>query len=496
MKRLQRHFDSRLNQWEFARHLWTKFVGVSDEYKMLRDKWIFLCDDLSPALPDLRVATDSPYSTFDVLDQQVENIDKRFRDVFGFRRDRPDKLSDFKEGKYEEYETLEHRISDLSAYLGLMKLAFYQRTVSVEIPHITSGYPHSPERTIGNEQIYVAADKVAESYVRCLNYSEDPEMPKWDGFITYIPPVTDELSLGAFCDMTEYGLARLFLSERHKPTISTYLILAHEVGHIPVHGSGRRRMREEYGRLARTIRSKAIEERNKIDQGCIAEPQHCLYFLGEEDSQGLSPVREEIWLSTFDQIFADVFGLLIGGPTTSETLLNETVFSSHEQIGLANVEREVLLRQWAIAQYLKRAKISPERFALMVERLQNLIDKLAEEEEEHAPCLDCLKRLGQFIGKSIFEKERKEKTTFSKFIKKDYLFKMTSREEKNVINALVQRSTCAHVDPRKILHCYFLASQEAAVFEPEIGEHPSFASTLHSLAYNTFAKSEKARQSM
>ena len=46
-----------------------------------------------------------------------------------------------------------------------------------------SGAPLSPEKTIGNEAIYVAADNAAKRYKKCLYV---PNEFAWDGYVSFL----------------------------------------------------------------------------------------------------------------------------------------------------------------------------------------------------------------------------------------------------------------------------------------------------------------------
>lgn len=479
---MMQEFDSRLNLWELTRHLWTDYVGASDEYRMLKAKWLYLVDELYPALPNLKGTENETELTFDVLDRQIVEINLEFLEYFNLNREEPDDVDKFKMGTIEQYSNLERRVSDIAVYVGLMKLAFYQRTVSVEIPHVTAGYPHSPERTVGNELIYVAADKVANVYTNCLDRSRHPNLPKWDGFVTYVPPITEELSLGAFCDITPYGLVRLFLSERHKPDVSPYLLLAHEIGHIPVIGlKPRRLMRTRYERLAESIVNEihCLKNIKGRDRDC-SHTQKCEFYPCE----ATRPENLSVWKGTLMQVFADIFAILIGGPTPIEVLLNETLISFQKREVPEYVRNGILIRLWNAVQYMSGSYLMQDRSRIVERRLNEVTTQYIEEKDFPFPCFDCLEQIGRRIGKSIKDSERKNTSEFKSFIRKGKTFSISQSEEREIMDILLANQICTNEDPRKILHCYFLASLEAEVFKARGEGRVSFASILHSLAYS------------
>ena len=164
MEQIDKNFEG---LWRTARTLWIKYCGVSDEYKMLRDRWLYLHgENKLMVLPYLRRKNDNEeQDTFDLLDDYIKILQNKF-DSIGFKRSELENFSNFKD-KVEDLNTdelinrlwlIEEYFYDLSNFVGLLKSAFFQRTISAEIQHVVSGIPHSPERTIGNELFYLAAD--------------------------------------------------------------------------------------------------------------------------------------------------------------------------------------------------------------------------------------------------------------------------------------------------------------------------------------------------
>ncbi|MCD6492559.1 MAG: hypothetical protein J7K36_01965 [Archaeoglobaceae archaeon] len=223
--------------WTSARSLWVKFCGIADEYKMLRDRWLYLhSENKLPVLPYLRKTNlDEDEKTFDLLDKHVEKLEKLFGEL-GFERSKMESYNDFKQKTsgvdrvdiIDKLRLVEDYVYDLANFVGLLKFAFFQRTVSSEIPHVASGIPHSPERTIGNELFYLAADNVARRYYECLNIPYG----KWDGFITFTPPITEGSFYGGFYKPSDYiELFHISMSEEAKYFVGSYFTLAHEFGH-------------------------------------------------------------------------------------------------------------------------------------------------------------------------------------------------------------------------------------------------------------------------
>ena len=225
--------------WTSARSLWVKFCGIADEYKMLRDRWLYLYSkNKLPVLPYLRAKNpDEEEQTFDLLDNHVKELETKFGEL-GFERNKMESYNDFRQETsrtdrvdiVDKLKLIEDYVYDLANFVGLLKFAFFQRTVSSEIPHVASGMPHSPERTIGNELFYLAADNVARRYYECLNIPYG----KWDGFITFTPPI-EEYFYGAFYRPSPcLELFHISMSEEAKYFVGSYLALAHEFGHAVI----------------------------------------------------------------------------------------------------------------------------------------------------------------------------------------------------------------------------------------------------------------------
>ena len=106
------------------------------------------------------------------------------------------------------------RLFEICHYHGILKTTFYMRTVSSEIPHVVSGIPLSPEKTMGNEAVYVAADIVARRYRECLYV---PEEFSWDPYVSFLYPATCTGFYGAFCSPERHlRLYHISISEEGK----------------------------------------------------------------------------------------------------------------------------------------------------------------------------------------------------------------------------------------------------------------------------------------
>lgn len=119
--------------WRTARTLWIKYCGISDEYKMLRDRWLYLhSENKLMVLPYLKRKTENEEKkTFDFLTDHSEKLEGMFGEI-GFKRSKMENFSDFKD-KVEDLNTdelinrltlIEEYFYDLSNFVGLLKSAF------------------------------------------------------------------------------------------------------------------------------------------------------------------------------------------------------------------------------------------------------------------------------------------------------------------------------------------------------------------------------------
>ncbi len=311
--------ESEENVWEALRALWIKYCGVADEYKMLRDRWLYLHREESlNLLPNLRNSNDL---TFDLLNKHVKRLDSIFEKKFFLQRTSIESFDKskrkIKKASLQDYSELKYYFFDLSAYVGLLKLAFFQRTVSSEISHVASGVPHSPERTIGNELFYLAADKVAERFYKCLNLPE--KYGKWDGFITFAPPITEKgFSGGFFRPSKSLKLFHISLSEEQKYFVGEYLILAHEFGHAAIFN-----LKERDGLTFDVLRSysmnRSIENlKDNLSAECDKCPNNPRRMCKKMD-------KVIIERDPFEEYFADIIALKISGPHIINAILNEII---------------------------------------------------------------------------------------------------------------------------------------------------------------------------
>lgn len=219
------------NVWKDAHSLWIRYCGVSDELKALKSRWSFI--SRSPY---------SPLPTVDVLFSRLTDFDvflaRKFREI-GLSRNMLETKTRFAQeaGNLKDHEleatisSLREMFAELQEYLGSLKTAFFQRTSSVEIPYLV-GLPHSPQKTMGDEILHLVADKVAGSYLDCLEWSSGLV---WDEVISYVYPSATGPIGASLRILPHVKTFHLSMSEDGKYFPGALLFLAHETSHVPLY---------------------------------------------------------------------------------------------------------------------------------------------------------------------------------------------------------------------------------------------------------------------
>ncbi|MGC1121513.1 MAG: hypothetical protein WBA22_10510 [Candidatus Methanofastidiosia archaeon] len=490
--------------WDSVRSHWFKFCGISDEYSMLRNKWMYFFDEFYPVFPDMG-------ETFDNLAKKCKYLEELFGD-FGFKREKPEEKENMMNGDLEKLTEIEDVLFDLSKYIALLKLAFFQRTVSVEIPHTSIDLPHNAEREIGNELIFVAADKIANAYEKCLR------IPywNWDHIITFLPHYESSFFFGAVIQfMPELGAFHISMSEEQKYFIGTYLHLAHELGHAAAWKPS------TLSSLTRepTVWYKAFSEfcvnhmtEDLQDFITLECARHCPVGINEES-------LHTILASTFEQFICDLVAYKIGGRNTFFALLDDIGFYLN-----FNLLMQGIIRCIGVMIYERECKKDIDHLISLNERIEGIFSEIEGKEYTCIPncgkkhifgekCRKCWKRIGTLFGKTVREfeimlVERADKRLLRKFfedssfsqrkriidslknkedssillsrlIEEGMEFKVEEQDEDEIKEKLVSGVLCPEDDPRLILHCYYEAFKET-----KADRRPSYAATIHSLAFN------------
>jgi len=493
--------NEKMSLWEATRTLWTKYCGIANEYKMLRDRWLYLHDRESlPALPYLKG------TTFAALDELVISLSRRFNEL-GFRDDKIEDFRIFDSRLFRNAEDLAHwsavfneikeRFLDLATYEGLLKLAFFQRTVSSEISHVASGVPHSPERTIGNELFYVAADRVAQRYGECLNLGRS----SWDGVITFASPKEGPGFYGAFFRSSKYlRCFHVSMSEEQKYFVGSYLVLAHEFGHAAIHAN----LSSSWA-IANNVIGKSIIPHLTL----LSEFRKDLEFPQEQFFKSIqvcekcpnyltpSTFGEKLpaHLGYFNEFLADLVSLQIGGLNTAEVFFDEIFrLSKVENERIKSPNLEAILRLSGILSYLNQIASKRWDKQRLEIRLKSLV-KLDQEalnfllgdtfdKKMCRMCANCVLKMGELWGSELARlnqvvQDVSGRSIFRLFVKENMFFRIDKRTEKRIVDSLLSGTPCPQEDPRYILHAYHEAYKQSGG-----KKRPNYAATIHSLAFN------------
>jgi len=513
--------------WEAARALWMKYCGVADEYKMLRDRWLYLHDKTSiSTLPYIK-------TTFNKLDRLVDSLNSSFKNL-GFKKDRLENKSHTIEKlvTVEDYELanaiykdIKAKFFDLATYVGLLKLAFFQRNVSSEISHVISGLPQSPERTIGNELFYLAADNLAKSYYKCLKFKNI----KWDGFITFAPPKEALDFYGAFFRPSKFlPLFHVSMSEEQKYFVGSYLAIAHEFGHAILHENNT----VFYNLRDIVWRNFYHKYKDAISSFRDELPIRGLQLISIhkcEDCNIYPNMFDIRWFELFGELFhdflSDVIAVHIGGINTIEAYFNEIfLVSAYQTREYKNkiipyiARMTAIIRLSGIISYLQQAGYDDRYIKSLMDKLNNFIEigeeildliynitkrrrvKLDWEEWTvlSTVCINCLLEIGKLWGEIIakYDQQARRETgssIFSYFIKDAGFFNINSDLEEKIVNSLLdgrlnldQDDNILNVDPRYIVHSYFKAYKESTG-----KQRPNYAMTIFSLAFNRYIQKIK-----
>jgi hypothetical protein len=431
--------------------------------------------------------------TFNRIDRLIETIGEDFRPMLS--RESNDTISNFDEDRAErKLNVVQSKFYSLVHYLGILKFVFFQRTVSYGLRDVVSGLPLSPERTMGNEAIYLAADNLAKRYFDSVN--PDPDL-NWDGTVSFFYPVQEDYFFGGLSWPDKHlKQAHIVLSEENKHFLGSLLVLAHEIAHTThVNIDDQESFYPKWFDSAwRKVAGAQIYNFEKKVADLANECPDCYVSL---------------WLSTFmqpdfnAQIFrediADLVAFLIGGPTT-------TLVACDLALSRARKERYFPYRLSFLLGYSKQKNL-PE-FKQYEMELRSEIMKITTGwgkclSINYPECTDCknpekcyqlMLNIGMFGGDtfarveaSILEDLRDDKQTHhvlnenAKSIVEGLVkekFEISDNDERRIIDRLGKMELCTEEDPKHIIHCYYRAFRQG---------HPlDFATVLCSLAYNTY----------
>jgi hypothetical protein len=468
--------------------MWIKYCGVCDEYKILKSKWNYFCCDELSSLPPFG-------STFRRVDGLIRQVDRFFAPFY--ERTKPDSTENFDpETALQRIRDLQNRFVELSNYVGILKFIFFQRTVSIEIPHNVSDVPTSPERTMGNEMLYMAADKIATRYRNCLN--RDPNL-EWDGAISFIYPIQHATFYGGYCRPSSFlKHFHISISEEGKHFLGSYLILAHEMAHASHHkwdgDSTPPRFRspiwfrliwDRIFTVQKPFFGERLEELEERCSSCEFFGNLCSHLLDADDNSFM-----------FSQYFADLLAFMIGGPATfyslTDMFLNSAAKFRYDPLRAAFLQGFFSEINDSSTASLFEREISWERsnWKSHVGSIRPIISCIENEADPSRLCFEFFEKIGFNAGRIFADCDKglvnvpmieipasppfpTGVDSITSLIVRDR-FRISEEEEARIKENLTRQIACVDEDPRKILHCYYMLHRS--------GNTPEYATTLSSLA--------------
>lgn len=472
--------------WKDYYHYYIKFCGVTDEFLIIKQRWTFLKEFTWSLKPN-------PY-IINAAETLISTLGNLFS-LLGFKRNKLENKKDFVlsaneiglECTHLNLLLIKKLYVELSGLLGYLKEAFYQRIASLEAPSTISGLPESPERTLGNELILLAADNLTERYLECVRFA----FPwKWDGVISFLYP-----QMGPFGGFTALiPSAKTFhisLTEDGKYFIGDFLTLAHEVGHAVIFPPPT----TEFPPIVETpfwfqlickrtypiVLQKLYELKNLyFETECMNCPN--FYRIRTQIKEG--------WADCLNECLADLIGLKIAGISSLHHLIDyvldiETFLrltfalgfdSNNDRLSNGVIEAERRLQQ------MFKRECSHKCVGLLLNFGKRLGERFARLNVELPESIDDYQKTLQLPSITSINSSYEPAPILSHFIQDE--FQITPNDEETIKQYLLNFKSCASFDPRNIVHVYYKIYREE-------GNPPNFAVTLHSLAFNNFRGSKR-----
>lgn len=209
----------------------SRFEGLSEEYQTIKSKWMHLRSILldDRILPDISKDVNTTIEwLLDLLEEKLS----RCEDISRSSIDAEINL---------ERDTEMRHVADLlfliARFMNHIKSAFYQRTVSLEIPYVIAGLPISPETRWGDESYLIAADNVIKDYKSTLDLQGFP----WSGFTSYTQMHPQFRGFPGASYSSFSSMFHIALSSEMKYFLNGFVVLSHELAHATVESLCRQR---------------------------------------------------------------------------------------------------------------------------------------------------------------------------------------------------------------------------------------------------------------
>ncbi len=195
-----------------------KISGIYDEINILENRFTFLSDIYFPYIPNVQLFDKSSYKSnpFRLLREQSA-------------KQKTDLESHIMKGTIskEDWDSINSRFYEISVLQNIMKMSFYIRTISLEMPQVEIGHHRGLERTTGNEGFLRSADIITERLVQCIRTSF-----KWDGIFTYTGRLDEDLWGGGIRFFKLFKTYHISLSDETKYFSGGHFFIAHEIAHL------------------------------------------------------------------------------------------------------------------------------------------------------------------------------------------------------------------------------------------------------------------------
>lgn len=473
--------------------LWTNFCGMDDEYHVIKNKWLYYNRQLPTVFPRIN-------KTFNMIDHLAKSIYNNFYNIYGLSRYH-NKVSNTIKGK--NILEMKNKIFDFASYIGVLKYAYLQRSSSLEMPFITAYTPRSPERTVGNEAMYLAGDKIIED---CLSRVY-PQKYRWDGYITFQPPNFFGLYYAGLSQIPNLKLFHLTISEELKHSIKGLFTILHEISHLYTCELNKRiylkaksiDFRIKNARKNRPYNDVKELEWQKEDSGIENSGIHQNFEIKTEISKDFY----ELYL----EAITDLIAFKIGGINhvffyldylfNNPFIFNKCIFhvpgekpKNAYSIDNNPVIINMIVRLSSIIGYLEvTAQYHQDRFYLekrfddlFEAGLESLARLSSEDKIKGNDELNLYRKLGtrwgvEFgVAETVWTEENR-KSIYNNIIKTT--FNVTPEKESDIIKSLISGNVVTNATPLEILHCYYQI-YKMRFYDQEINP-PNFATTLSSI---------------
>lgn len=357
---------------------------------------------------------------------------------------------------YQQLHEIRKKFNILRTYWANIAMAFDQRTSFLDTTQFIYGVSRIAEKTIGREMFYVAADNLTKAFVECFNLQNIPwygETVQWDGFTTFAPPVEEDIILEIFVPES-LNVFHVCISEEIKHCLSCYILISHEIAHLATAGNLTSRILSSIG----DIESRLWDEERVYMQRCLSCPLNPHFQSGNR-------------LKVANQLFTDIIALKISGPHYVHVLTNHLLWPRSDA--------QILVRVSGLLRYMRIANLYPGYIESLKQQCSEYIRKMTASGYNPHPvqCVRCWFVIGSLWAEAFHRFDRTN--NFSPIaIQTTREFSIEPEENERLKRSLSSGVLLESEDPRKILHSFCELLNK--------GEFVNFATTLNSLAFNTF----------